>query len=256
MAMHFNCCPSELDSEQVLDYLHFCQQQHKTPSASFFKHTVYGLRAVYRLKGLNDKRISLPSIERSKKLPIVLSQQEVKRLISSPKLLKHRLVISLLYDCGLRNFELRNVELGDLDFERKMLHVRQGKGRKDRYVPLGNLLIKGLKKYLTSEHPCKWLFNGNNSTGEKVPLSSQGVYWIVKEARKKSGIQKPLTAHTLRHSYATHLLEMGLDIVSLKEVLGHASIETTMLYLHISQLGRAQTFSPLDKVYNYSTKTP
>ena len=82
------------------------------------------------------------------------------------------------------------------------------------------------------------------------------MYWIVKEARKKSGIQKPLTAHTLRHSYATHLLEMGLDIVSLKEVLGHASIETTMLYLHISQLGRAQTFSPLDKVYNYSTKTP
>ncbi len=82
------------------------------------------------------------------------------------------------------------------------------------------------------------------------------MYWIVKEARKKSGIQKQLTAHTLRHSYATHLLEMGLDIVSLKEVLGHASIETTMLYLHISQLGREQTFSPLDKVYNYSTKTP
>ena len=255
MALHFGCCPTELDDEQVLDYLQFCQQQHKTPSASFFKHTVYGLRAAYRLKGMNAKRISLPSIERSKKLPVVLSQAEVKRLIATPKLLKHRLVISLLYDCGLRNFELRNLELVDLDFDRQMVHVRQGKGRKDRYVPLGNLLIKGLEKYILCENPERWLFNGNSSKAEKVPLSSHGIYWIVKEARKKSGIQKPLTAHTLRHSYATHLLEMGLDIVSLKEVLGHSCIETTMLYLHISQLGRQQTFSPLDRIYKYANKT-
>jgi site-specific recombinase XerD len=252
MALHFNCCPSELDTEQVLDYLHLCQQQHKTPSASFFKHTVYGLRAVYRLKGLNDKRISLPSIEGSKKLPVVLSPSEIKILLSTPKLLKHRLVLGLLYDCGLRCFELRNIELPDLDFDRKMLHIRQGKGRKDRYVPLGNLLIKGLKRYLKSECPQKWLFNGNNRKGEPCQLSQHGVYWVVSEARKKSGLQKPITAHTLRHSYATHLLEMGLDIVSLKEVLGHSSIETTMVYLHVSQLGRRLTFSPLDKVYKYS----
>ncbi len=251
MALHFNCCPSELDTEQVLDYLHFCQHQHKTPSASFFKHTVYGLRAVYRLKGLNDKRISLPSIERSKKLPVVLSQSEIKLLLSTPKLLKHRLLLGLLYDCGLRCFELRNIELPDLDFDRKMLHIRQGKGRKDRYVPLGNLLIKGLKTYLQSEHPQKWLFNGYNQKGEFVGLSQHGVYWVVSQARKKSGIQKLITAHTLRHSYATHLLEMGLDIVSLKEVLGHSSIETTMVYLHVSQLGRQLTFSPLDRVYTY-----
>lgn len=252
MALHFNCCPTELDSEQVLDYLHFCQQQHKTPSESFFKHTVYGLRAAYRLKGMDAKRISLPSIERSKKLPVVLSQSEIKLLLRTPKLLKHRLILGLLYDCGLRCFELRNIELQDLDFDRKMLHIRQGKGRKDRYVPLGNLLIKGLKTYLQSARPQKWLFTGNNYKGEVVGLSQHGVYWVVSEARKKSAIQKPITAHTLRHSYATHLLEMGLDIVSLKEVLGHSTIETTMVYLHVSQLGRQLTFSPLDKVYNYT----
>ena len=256
MAVHFNCCPSVLDSEQVLDYLHFCQHQHKTPSASFFKHTVYGLRAVYRLKGMNDKRIVLPSIERSKKLPVVLSQKEVKHLLKTPKLLKHRLLLSLLYDCGLRNFELRNLELSALDFDRKMLHVRQGKGRKDRYIPLGNLLIKGLQKYISSEKPCRWLFNGYSQKGEDSQLSQHGIYWIVKEARKKSGINKPLTAHTLRHSYATHLLEMGLDIVSLKEALGHSCIETTMVYLHVSRLGRQQTFSPLDRLYNYLTTSP
>lgn len=159
--------------------------------------------------------------------------------------------VRFLY-CGLRNFELRNVELPDLDFDRKTLHIRQGKGRKDRYVPLGNLLIKGLQKYIAHENPQKWLFNGNNRKGEPCQLSSHGVYWVVSETRKKSGIQKPITAHTLRHSYATHLLEMGLDIVSLKEALGHSSIETTMVYLHISQLGRQRTFSPLDKVYGYT----
>ena len=256
MALHFNCCPTELDTEQVLDYLHFCQNQHKTPSASFFKHTVYGLRAVYRLKGLDDKRISLPSIERSKKLPVVLSQSEIKILLKAPKLLKHRLLVSLLYDCGLRCFELRNIELRDLDFDRKMLHIRQGKGRKDRYVTLGNLLIKGLQNYISIEKPRYWLFNGNNRQGDPCKLSQHGVYWVVSEAGKKSGINKSITAHTLRHSYATHLLEMGLDIVSLKEALGHSCIETTMVYLHISQLGRQRTFSPLDKLYNYTKTAP
>lgn len=256
MALYFNCCPTELDSEQVLDYLHHCKEQQKTPSDSFFKHTVYGLRAVYRLKGLDAKGLVLPSIERSKKLPVVLSQAEVKLLIHTPKLLKHRILISLLYDCGLRNFELRNLKLGDLDFNRKMLHIRQGKGRKDRYVPLGNLLIKGLKVYLKSQNPQKWVFNGNNRKGEPCQLSSHGVYWVVSETRKNSGINKTITAHTLRHSYATHLLEMGLDIVSLKEALGHSSIETTMMYLHICQLGRQRVFSPLDRVYKYQNRIP
>jgi len=192
MVLHFNCCPTELDREQVLDYLHFCQSQKNTPSASFFKHTVYGLRAVYRLKEMDDKRISLPSIERSKKLPIVLSQSEVKCLINTPKLLKHRLVISLLYDCGLRNFELRNIKLGDLDFDRKKLHIRQGKGRKDRYVPLGNLLIKGLQKYISNEKPRCWLFNGNNQKGEPwiCKQNTECIGWYLK-LEKRVGLIKP-----------------------------------------------------------------
>ena len=251
MALHFNCCPSELDKEQILDYLLYCKNQHKTPSESFFKHTVYGLRALFHLKGLDATHVHLPSIERSKKLPVILSVEEVKQLINAPKLLKHRLVISMLYDCGLRNFELRNVKIADVDLYRKQLHIRQGKGRKDRYVPLSNILLRGLQTYLNSEKPLDWLFNGNNSKGEKVALSGHGVFWIVNSARKKSGLQKKVTAHMLRHSYATHLLEMGLDIVSLKELLGHSRIETTMVYLHISQLGRSCSFAPLDRLYPF-----
>tara|TARA_B100000809_G_scaffold118758_1_gene117088 strand:- start:61709 stop:62068 length:360 start_codon:yes stop_codon:yes gene_type:complete len=119
-----------------------------------------------------------------------------------------------------------------------VFHVRQVKGRKDRYVPLGNLLIKGLEEYILCKNPVKWLFNGNSPKAEKISLSGHGVYWIFKEAHKKRGVLKPITAHTIRHSYATHLLEMGLDIISLKEVFVHSCIETTMLYLHVNQLAR------------------
>ncbi len=252
IALHFKCCPTELDEEQILDHLHYLKNQHKTPSESFFKHSVYGLRTLYKLYEIKEKYISLPQIERPKKLPIVLSQKEIKTLISTAKLLKHKLILALLYDCGLRRFELLNIQLQDLDFDRKMLHIRQGKGRKDRYVPLGNLTIKGLKTYLYAENPVKWLFNSTTTDGIPCQYAASGVQWVIRQMRKKSGISKPFTAHTLRHSYATHLLEMGLDIVSLKNLLGHSCIETTMIYLQISQLSEKKAFSPLDKIYNYT----
>ena len=195
-------------------------------------------------------RVVLPSIERPKKLPVVLSRSEVKQLLRTPKLLKHRLVLAMLYGCGLRCFELRNLQLKDLDFDRGMLHIRQGKGRKDRYVPLSEMQIRGLKKYIAAENPAIWCFTGNDREGKTVPLSAQGVQWIVKEARKHSGIKKEVTTHSLRHSYATHLLEMGLDIISVKDLLGHADIQTTLTYLHVAQLGRQKPFSPLDRLYS------
>jgi len=195
-------------------------------------------------------RVLLPSIERPKKLPVVLSRSEVKQLLRTPKLLKHRLVLAMLYGCGLRCFELRNLQLKDLDFDRGMLHIRQGKGRKDRYVPLSEMQIRGLKKYIAAENPAIWCFTGNDREGKTVPLSAQGVQWIVKEARKHGGIKKEVTTHSLRHSYATHLLEMGLDIISVKDLLGHADIQTTIHYLHVAQLGRQKPFSPLDRLYS------
>lgn len=239
----------DLDEEQVLDYLHASKSQHKTPSESFFKHTVYGLRYAYRVFGMKEMRVILPSIERPKKLPVVLSYNEVKCLLKTPKLLKHRLVLAMLYGCGLRNFELRNLQLKDLDFDRKMLHIRQGKGRKDRYVPLSQMQIRGIKKYISAENPVIWCFNGNDRSGKPAQLSGQGVQWIVREARKRSGIHKEVTPHILRHSYATHLLEMGLDIMSVKDLLGHGDIQTTLIYLHVAQLGRQRPFSPLDRLY-------
>lgn len=251
--MHFDCVPTELDPDQVNDYLYLVKQEHNTPSDSYFKFTVYSLRSVFRMEGLKDKRIELPSIKRDKRLPVVLSREETRRLLKAPKLLKHRVLIGLLYGCGLRCFELRNIKLGDLDFDRGMLHVRQGKGKKDRYVPLSTLLIRGLKGYIAAEQPATWLFNGKpegRAGGDfDSRYSQRGVQWAVKEAAKKAGIAKAMTVHTLRHTYATHLLEEGLDIISIKDLLGHECIDTTMVYLHVAKTGRAQPFSPLDRLY-------
>jgi len=138
----------------------------------------------------------------------------------APKLLKHRVLIGLLYGCGLRCFEVRNVALADLDFDRKTLHVRQGKGKKDRYVPFSELLIRGLQKYISAENPEKYLFNGqpNGRAGGDFDsrYSARGVQWAVREAKKLASIKKEMSVHTLRHTFATHLLEDGLDIMSIK----------------------------------------
>ena len=249
MALHFHCDPLELDQEQVLDYLHYLKSQSQTPSASYFKHTVYGLSLAYKVMGISKGTVTLPSLKFPKRLPVVLSTQEIKRLMSTPRLLKHRLVIAMLYGCGLRRFELLNIKLQDVDLDRKMLHIRQGKGRKDRYVPLGDMLSRGLKTYIEAERPYVWLFNGKDNTGQLHRFSESGVQWIVKEAAKASGIKKHVTSHVLRHTYATHLLEMGLDIMSLKDLLGHSDIHTTMMYLHIARLNKGRAFNPIDKLY-------
>jgi|TARA_B100000408_G_scaffold136716_1_gene127168 integrase len=121
MTLHFNCSPLVLDEEQVLDYLQLLKSQHRTPSDSFFKHTVYGLRYAYRISGMKAMRVILPSIERPHKLPLVLSRSEVKQLLKTPKLLKHRLVLAMLYGCGLRCFELRSLVCTPPSTSRKLI---------------------------------------------------------------------------------------------------------------------------------------
>lgn len=254
MALHFDCLPTELEEDQVTDYLHLLKNEHNTPSDSYFKHTVYGLRMLCKIEGLKPHDIGLPSIKGPNKLPVVLSKEEMWRLLTAPDLLKHKILIGLLYGCGLRCLEARSVRLQDLDFDRRILHVVQGKGKKDRYIPLSEHLIRGLKLYIDAERPDEWLFNGQPMENRKggdfdSRYSQKGVQWAVKSAAKKAGIIKNVNVHTLRHTYATHLLEDGMDIMTLKEMLGHERIETTLVYLHIAQSGRRKPFSPLDTLF-------
>ena len=147
----------------------------------------------------------------------------------------------------------RSVRLQDVDFDRKQLKIVQGKGSKDRYVPLSEHLIRGLAKYIIAEKPQDYLFNGqpNGRAGGDFDsrYSQRGVQWAVKQVAKAAGIKKEVHTHTMRHSYATHLLEDGMDIMTLKGLLGHENIETTIEYLQIAQLSSQRIFSPLDTLF-------
>ncbi|WP_232065269.1 tyrosine-type recombinase/integrase [Rhodocytophaga rosea] len=247
IALYYNQLPTELDEDQVRDYLWMLQKKTNKPSKSSFKHAVYGLRLLYRLTGRDDRAIRLPSIPKVHKLPAVLSKQEVKALLKAPRLLKHRVLLALIYSAGLRMQEVCRLEISDLDFDRMQIHIRQSKGRKDRYVPLSQLMKRGLLSYLSACKPHYYLFNGKEYGSQ---LSRKGVQWLMQDAVSKAGIKKKgICVHTLRHSYATHLLEDGLDIVSIKELLGHSFLETTLVYLHMAGLGRKAPFSPLDTLY-------
>lgn len=250
LALHYKKSPELLEKEAIDDYLFYCKNLHDTPSDSFFKHTIYGLRAVYKLLGMDGRKVQLPEIKRQNDLPVVMSLEEVKKLISAPKYLKHRLMIATLYGCGLRSYELCALKLSDVDFDRNTVFIRKQKGKQDRYVPLSVHLARGLQKYIQTEKPHIYLFNSQKTDdGKPIPITVRAIQWVIKENRSKIGTSKKITAHTLRHSYATHLLESGLNLLALKELLGHARIETTLIYLHVSNTGSSKKYSPLDLLY-------
>jgi len=249
--IHFRALPESISEEEINEYLVSLARDPRSPSRSSFKHMVYGLRYYYRLLGENQRAIALPSLRQDTKLPVILNRTELKQLFKAPDLLKQRVVLTLIYSAGLRGAEVINLKISDIDFERKTIHIRQSKYKKDRIVPLSPTMSIGLKKYLKTENPHIWLFNGKQPGSR---YSIRGLSWVLRENLKKTNITKQVNLHTLRHSYATHLLEEGLNIVTLKALLGHAEITTTMIYLHVAQCETIKPHSPLDTLYNRHEK--
>ena len=235
----------ELQPEEVNEFLHALAEE-KQESSTYFKHTVYGLRFFYRLYNMDDKRIELPVIRDTKKIIIVFSKEELKRLFMAPKSLKHRVILALIYSAGLRISELCNLKITDIDSDRMQIQIRNSKGNKSRYVILSACILKGLRKYISENQPSVYLFNGKT---KGTPLGTGSIQQSFRRAMKVTNINKEASVHTLRHSYATHLLEDGLDIVTIKELLGHSHIETTMRYLHVAKIDRIRAHSPLDTLY-------
>jgi site-specific recombinase XerD len=246
VSLHFGKLPEDICEEEANLYLTGLALDPQSPSRSSFKHAVYGLRYYYRLLGDNKRALKLPSLKHENKLPVILNRSELRQLFRAPALLKHRILLSLIYSAGLRSKEAVNLKIADIDFERMTVHIRQGKYKKDRIVPLSGLMAQGLRKYLAAEHPHVWLFNGKEPDGR---YSEKGLSWVMREALKKTAIAKDANLHSLRHAYATHLLEDGCNIVTVKELLGHADIATTMVYLHVSQCPAGPAHSPFDTLY-------
>ena len=237
--------PLDLDPDEINSYL-YAMKNDKDLSETFFKHTVYGLRFFYRIYDLDERAIRLPSMKNNRKLPSVFSQEELRRLFKAPQRLKQRVLLSLIYSAGLRVSEVCKLKITDIDFDRKQIHVRESKNNNSRYVVLSAYIAAGLRQYIKGSKPKEFLFNGREKGS---PLGHSAVQQSFRLAMKKTGILKEACVHTLRHSFATHLLEQGVDIVSIKEQLGHAHIQTTMMYLHVAQLERSQVHSPFDKLY-------
>ena len=237
--------PQKISDNEIEDYLMKLSKE-KSPSESYFKHTVYGLRFLFRLLEQNDRALKLPRLRQVKSLPVVLSKDECRRLFNGTKNLKHRIVMCLMYSAGLRMDETRRLMWKDIDRSRMQIKVNQGKNRKDRYVVLSPYILKGLEKYYSQYQPDTYVFNGNE---KGQPLHRRSIQRIIAESAKKAGIKKEVTCHTLRHSFATHLLEDGVDILTIMEQLGHSRIQTTMMYTHIARVKRSLAHSPLDTLY-------
>jgi site-specific recombinase XerD len=248
ISLHFGMLPELISDDEINEYLCALALNPKSPSRSNFKHAVYGLRYYFRLIGHNKRAIELPSLKKDTRLPTILNREELRQLFIAPKILKHKIVLCLIYSAGLRGQEVINLKISDIDFERKTIHIRQSKYKKDRILPLADYMAHGLRTYIEAEHPHIWLFNGKEPDGR---YSVRGLAWVMRETLKKTSIKKDINLHSLRHTYATHLLEEGLNIVTLKELLGHAEITTTMIYLHIAQCPMVKAHSPFDTLYGF-----
>lgn len=213
-------------------------------SASYQNQIVNAIKLFYST--VQNKKIEMSGIHRPKRaklLPNVLSKEEVKRILNAHVNLKHRVMLSLIYSCGLRRGELLNLKLTDIDSKRNLIFIHQAKGKKDRIAPLSIKILSMLREYYSGYKPKFWLFEGQNK-GEQY--SEKSLQSVLKLALIKTGIDKPVSLHWLRHSYATHLLESGTDLRYIQELLGHSSSKTTEIYTHVSTKSLQQIRSPFD----------
>jgi len=246
ISMYFNQSPLDISEKQLNDYLFMMKSTRSGPTA--FKLAIYSLRSLFTACNRKRLKTKLPSIPQPERLPVVLSCLECKQLIKAPVKFRDRFLIAFMYSSGLRLKETVNLRIADIDTQRMQIRVHQGKGRKDRYVPLSKYIAQSLPNYLNKLHPVEYLFN-STKTGKQ--FSVRGIQRVIRQAIKDSGITKKAGGHTLRHSYATHLLENGVDLITIKNVLGHSRIQTTMGYLHVAQPKINEFKNPLDTLYHF-----
>jgi integrase/recombinase XerD len=242
-AKHFNKPPDQLGPEEIRKWQLFLLNEKRVKLSSYIQ-AVCGLRFFYG-NTLNRKievdRIPLPRYE--KKLPLILSKDEVKALLEAPKNLGHRAILATMYGAGLRVSEATNLKVCDLDRDRKVIWVRGGKGDKDRQVMFPDQLREVLAAYWRWKRPKEWLFPGGNPG---YPITRETVFETCRKAARRAGIDKPVHPHSLRHAFATHLLDDGVSLVVIQALLGHANLKTTARYLHVSDAAVRSTRSPLE----------
>ncbi|VAW45666.1 Tyrosine recombinase XerD [hydrothermal vent metagenome] len=235
---------NKISDDDIQNYLYYCTQEKKY-SFSSMKQVLVIIRFLYdkvfhqAIPKVLDIKLRKPIY-----LPTVLSAKDISKLLSVTSNLKHKTILLLIYSGGLRLGELLNLKTGDIDSETMKIHVRQAKGKKDRYIMLSENVLTMLRAYYEKYKPQDFLIEGRKG-GKYSPTSVQSVF---KTALKKSGIKKAVTVHSLRHSFATHLLDEGTDIRYIQELLGHKRLETTQIYTHVSSHSINKIKSPADNL--------
>ena len=248
---YFDCCPDSLEPDQLKTYFAWMVENY---SWSSVKVDLWGLSFFYRhVLGHKMEWIEIVNPPKARSLPDVPTREEVQRLINGVYRLRYRVFFFVIYSMGLRLGEGLGMEIGDIDSKHRRVHVRQGKGGKDRYVPLPDPTLQHLRRFWrTHRHP-RLLFpnaSGNEASARTAcsPMDRGGVQAAIQVARKDCGIHKHLTVHSLRHAYATHLLELGVDLRSIQVVLGHQKPETTARYAHLTEVNRQQAKERIEEL--------
>jgi site-specific recombinase XerD len=255
-ARHFGKSPDKLDQEHLRQYqLHLLHDRKFTVGT--IVSTIAALRFFFvRVLRRPYREIDLVYPKRPERLPTVLSQEEVGQLIASASNLLDYAMLTTLYATGVRRTELIRLKTEDIDSQRMIVHIRQGKGNRDRDVPLTPKLLETLREYWRWMKPKTYLFPGmaDNWRADK-PLTPKCVWTAVRDAAKRAGIKKRVSPHTLRHSWATHLLENGTDIRTIQLLLGHAELEATTVYLHLSRRHLQAVVNPLETLSTPALET-
>ena len=251
IAGYFDCCPDTLEPDQLKTYFAWMVENY---SWSSVKVDLWGLSFFYRhVLGRKMEWIEIVNPPKARSLPDVPTREEVQRLINGVYRLRYRVFFFVIYSMGLRLGEGLGMEIGDIDSNQRRVHVRQGKGGKDRYVPLPDPTLQHLRRFWrTHRHP-RLLFpnaSGNEASARTAtsPMDRGGVQAAIQAARQDCGIHKHLTVHSLRHAYATHLLELGVDLRSIQVVLGHQKPETTARYAHLTEVNRQQAKERIEEL--------
>ncbi len=240
--------PDAFTQEDIDNYLAMLLDRDRY-GISHFKHTVFGLKDYYRFMGLKQPGgLVLPNVRKAKRLPRVLSQDQIARLIQRCDLYD-KTMLAVIYDCALRASEACNLKWDDINFDRQRLFVCQGKGKKDRYVPISGQLLKLLRIYRKRYPSEDFVFKSHGRRVTPQPIKPGYIRTVLKNALTKACLDQSITIHALRHSSASHLLEMGEDILNVQKRLGHARLKTTMIYLHVADIEPKKLVRPIDVIF-------
>jgi integrase/recombinase XerD len=247
LAKHYRQSPDKLTQEMIEDYLLYLK--NVKGNAPNTRGTVLtGLRFFYEHVAQKEIPIDHSACRKVIKLPTVLVQEDIWKIISAPENLKHRLILMTTYSAGLRASEVRALKPEHIDSQRMLIKIENGKGSKDRYSLLSKTLLAELRHYYRKHRPKTYLFPSSFKKNTIKTLSYEAVRCIYEKARKKAGVKKGPGIHTLRHSFATHLLEAGYDIRKIQVLMGHTKLSTTMIYLHVSRKTLSKISSPMDLI--------